>query len=406
MAEIAPFKGIFYNTKIINLKDVVTPPYDVISLSQRERFYQKSPYNIIRIILGKEKNKYIQARRCFIAWQRDRILCQDKNEAIYLYQQRFRIKGERKERFAFLALLKLENLKTGSILPHERTFLQCRKDRYKLLARCLANFSPIFLLYQDPEKRIETELKKETKKISLLEFKDGEEVTHKIWRLTEKNKIRKLISLMKGEKIYIADGHHRYLSALLFHQRNQKRSSSFVLAYFTNIFSPSLSILPVHRLIIPGKRNFGEIRAEMGKFFEIKKASKEMMFKQLQSSSPRHSFGLYLGERKFFLLILKDEKVIENFISKEKATKYLDVAIAHKLLIEHLFKSNEILYSKDEELLIKRVDQEKGKSVAVFLNSVKSAELIDVCGRRKILPPKSTYFYPKIPAGLLIYRFD
>ena len=404
MAEIAPFKGIFYNTKI-NLKDVVTPPYDVISPSERERFYQKSPYNIIRIILGKEKNRYIQARRCFIAWQRERILCQDKNEAIYLYRQRFRIKGGRKERFGFLALLKLENLKTGSIIPHERTFLQYRKDRYQLLARCLANFSPIFFLYRDPEKRIETELKKETKKIPFLEFKDEEKVTHQIWRLTKKNRIRRLISLMKGGRIYIADGHHRYLSALLFHQRNQKRSSSFTLAYFTNISSPSLSILPVHRLIIK-KRNFGEIREQIKKFFAIKKASKEMMFKQLKYHSHRHSFGFYLGEGKFFLLILKDEKVMENFVSKEKATRYLDVVIAHKLLIEHLFKSNEIFYFKDEELLIKRVNQEKGKSVAVFLNPVKSAELIDVCGRRKILPPKSTYFYPKIPAGLLIYKLD
>ncbi len=405
MARIAPFKGIFYNAKTIDLEDVVTPPYDVISDSEREKFYQKSPYNIIRIILGRGKNKYIQARRCFVAWQRTKILCQDKNEAIYLYQQRYRVKGEKRERFGFLALLKLEDLKAGSILPHERTFPQWRKDRYKLLGHCRANFSPIFSLYQDPEKLIETELKKEAKRIPFLKFRDEEDILHQIWRLTEKNRIRKLISLMNRKRIYIADGHHRYLSALLFHQRNQKKSSSFVLSYFTNISSPSLSILPVHRLIIPGRRNFGEIRAKMGRFFAIKKTNKGMIFKQLQSYSQRHSFGLYLGEGKFFLLILKDEKVMEDFV-KEKTTKYLDVVIAHRLLIEWLFKSNEIFYSKDENLLIKRVDQEKGKSVAVFLNPIKSVELIDVCGRRKILPPKSTYFYPKIPAGLLIYRFD
>lgn len=405
MAKIAPFKGIFYNTKIIkNLDDVITPPYDIISPSAQEKFYQKNPYNIIRIILGKEKNKYMRAKDCFTAWQRNGVFCQDKKETIYLYRQRYRIKGEKKENFGFLALLKLEDLKTGSVVPHERTVLKYRKDRYKLLTHCQANFSPIFVLYQDREKRIETELEMETKKAPFLKFKDGEGILHQVCSLTDKEKIRRLISLIRNKKIYIADGHHRYLSALLFHQRNQKRGSSFVLSYFTNIFSPTLRILPVHRLI-RSKRDFGRIKAEIERFFEIKKTTKEMIFRQLQSNSHRHSFGLYLGNGRYFLLILKDERVMENFVD-QKAIRYLDVAIAHKLLIEHLFKSNEVLYFKDEEILIKKVDQEKRGTLAIFLNPVKNTQLINVCGRRRVLPPKSTYFYPKIPAGLLIYRFD
>ena len=405
MAEIAPFKAVFYNPKIVHLEDVVTPPYDVIDPVQKEKFYQKSPYNIIRIILGKERDKYVQANNYFTAWQRDKIFCQDKKEVIYLYRQRYCIRKKKKESFGFLALLKLESLKNGSVIPHEKTFLQHRKDRYQLLAHCRANFSPIFSLYQDTEQRIGKELKKETGKIPFLEFRDGEKVMHQVWRLTDKVTIKRITSLMKNKKIYIADGHHRYQSALLFHQRNPERSSPFVLSYFTNILAPSLSILSTHRLINKRKK-FAETMKQVEKFFEIRETEKKEFFKQLQFYSHRHSFGLYPGKGKFFILILRNEKIMKNFVNKEDVTKYLDVTIAHKLLIEHLFKSNEVSYFKDEELLLMKVDEEKGKTIAIFLNPIRATQLMEICGKRKVLPQKSTYFYPKIPAGLLIHRFD
>ncbi len=404
MTKIAPFKAVFYNPKVVLLEDVVTPPYDVIEPAQREKFYQKSPYNIIRIILGKEKDRYVRANNCFTAWQRDKIFCQDKKEAIYLYRQRYRIKKKKKESFGFLALLKLESLKNSSIIPHERTFLQHRKDRYQLLAHCRANFSPIFSLYRDTEQMIGNDLKKETGKIPFLEFRDGEKVLHQVWRLTNKATIKRITSLMENKRIYIADGHHRYQSALLFHQRNPKRSSPFIISYFTNILAPSLSILPTHRLISK-RKNFAETRKQMEKFFEVRETDKERFFKQLQSYSHRHSFGLYLGKGKFFILILRDEKIMKDFVNKGDATKYLDVTIAHKVIIEHLFKANEVSYFKDEELLLRRVDEEKRETIAVFLNPVRATQLMEICEKRKVLPHKSTYFYPKIPAGLLIHKF-
>jgi len=403
MAKIIPFKGIFYNRQIIkNLKDVITPPYDVINTEEREKFFQKSPYNIIRIILGKEKNRYREAKDYFAAWQKDKVLCQDKKKAIYLYWQKYRIKGEIKEQFGFLALLKLENLKNSSVIPHEGTILKYREDRYKLLAATKANFSPIFLLYQDSKQEIEKELEEDKQNYPWFSFEDEKGLRHQVCSLTNEKKIRKLIEKIKNKNIYIADGHHRYLSALHYYQKNRRENSSFVLAYFTNVFSPSLSILPVHRFIRSEKK-FEKIKSRIEKYFEVRKSKKGEIFKQLQSHSSRHSFGLYLGDRKFFLLILKDERIMDNF-ADEKDLRCLDVIIAHKVLIERFFKSDETFYFRDEESLIEKVDQEKGKSVAIFLNPIKSAQLMNICEKRKILPPKTTYFYPKIPAGLLIHR--
>ena len=446
MAKIIPFKGILYNKeKIRDMKDVVAPPYDVISPPEQEELYKRHENNVVRLILGKESdsdtpdnNRYTKAKDSFDSWQKDSILIKDAFPSIYVYSQEYHLgetEGfEKKRRLGFIALSKLENFGEGKIHPHENTLAKPKEDRLKLMQHCNANFSSIFGLFSDPSKRIDSVLKDYMRHPPLHDLVDDAGMRHTLWAIRDNKVIQIITGVMSDKQVFIADGHHRYETAINY--RNEMREKlpnftgeelyNYVMMYFTNTNSEGLSILPIHRLV-SNLSNFDKkkIIKKAGEFFNIEKLSlnesdektvKQKLFSDMKERGKKeHIFGMYLGNDEYLLLTLKDEDVLDRLItnSRHPSWKKLDVTILHTLLIEKVLKISEknlaeqknITYTISGDEAIK--DVKAGKyQIALFLNPTKIEEVKDVATAGEKMPQKSTFFYPKLLTGLVMNKLE
>ena len=446
MAKIIPFKGILYNKeKIRDIKDVVAPPYDVISPAEQEELYKRHENNVVMLILGKESNsdtpdnnRYTKARDSFDSWQRDSILIKDAFPSIYVYSQEYHLgetEGfEKKRRLGFIALSKLENFGEGKIHPHENTLAKPKEDRLKLMQHCNANFSSIFGLFSDPSKRIDSVLKDYMRHSPLYDLVDDAGMRHTLWAIRDNKVIQIITGVMSDKQVFIADGHHRYETAINY--RNEMREKlpnftgeelyNYVMMYFTNTNSEGLSILPIHRLV-SNLSNFDKkkIIKKAGEFFNIEKLSlnesdektvKQKLFSDMKERGKKeHIFGMYLGNDEYLLLTLKDEDVLDRLItnSRHPSWKKLDVTILHTLLIEKVLRISEknlaeqknITYTISGDEAIK--DVKAGKyQIALFLNPTKIEEVKDVATAGEKMPQKSTFFYPKLLTGLVMNKLE
>jgi len=446
MAKIIPFKGILYNKeKIRDMKDVVAPPYDVISPPEQEELYKRHENNVVRLILGKESdsdtpdnNRYTKAKDSFDSWQKNSILIKDAFPSIYVYSQEYHLgetEGfEKKRRLGFIALSKLENFGEGKIHPHENTLAKPKEDRLKLMQHCNANFSSIFGLFSDPSKRIDSVLKDYMRHSPLYDLVDDAGMRHTLWAIRDNKVIQIITGVMSDKQVFIADGHHRYETAINY--RNEMREKlpnftgeelyNYVMMYFTNTNSEGLSILPIHRLV-SNLSNFDKkkIIKKAGEFFNIEKLSlnesdektvKQKLFSDMKERGKKeHIFGMYLGNDEYLLLTLKDEDVLDRLItnSRHPSWKKLDVTILHTLLIEkvlgvsekNLAEQKNITYTISEDEAIK--DVKAGKyQIALFLNPTKIEEVKDVATAGEKMPQKSTFFYPKLITGLVMNKLE
>ena len=446
MAKIIPFKGILYNKeKIRDMKDVVAPPYDVISPPEQEELYKRHENNVVRLILGKESdsdtpdnNRYTKAKDSFDSWQKNSILIKDAFPSIYVYSQEYHLgetEGfEKKRRLGFIALSKLENFGEGKIHPHENTLAKPKEDRLKLMQHCNANFSSIFGLFSDPSKRIDSVLKDYMRHSPLYDLVDDAGMRHTLWAIRDNKVIQIITGVMSDKQVFIADGHHRYETAINY--RNEMREKlpnftgeelyNYVMMYFTNTNSEGLSILPIHRLV-SNLSNFDKkkIIKKAGEFFNIEKLSlnesdektvKQKLFSDMKERGKKeHIFGMYLGNDEYLLLTLKDEDVLDRLItnSRHPSWKKLDVTILHTLLIEkvlgvsekNLAEQKNITYTISEDEAIK--DVKAGKyQIALFLNPTKIEEVKDVATAGEKMPQKSTFFYPKLLTGLVMNKLE
>ncbi|MBI3582671.1 MAG: DUF1015 domain-containing protein [Nitrospinae bacterium] len=448
MAKIIPFKGILYNKeKIRDMKDVVAPPYDVISPAEQEELYKRHENNVVRLILGKESNsdtsdnnRYTKARDSFDSWQRDSILIKDAFPSIYVYSQEYHLgetEGfEKKRRLGFIALSKLEDFGEGKIHPHENTLAKPKEDRLKLMQHCNANFSSIFGLFSDPSKRIDSVLKDYMRHSPLYDLVDDAGMRHTLWAIRDNRAIQIITGVMSDKQVFIADGHHRYETAINY--RNEMRGKlpnfsgeelyNYVMMYFTNTNSEGLSILPIHRLV-SNLSDFDkkEIVKKAGEFFNIEKLSfnesdekavRKRLFSDMKERGEKeHIFGMYIGDDDYILLTLK-EGGQEEVNSKQygvgsKQVKKLDVTILHTLLIEKILGISEkslaeqknITYTISWDEAIK--DVKAGKyQIALFLNPTKIEEVKDVAAAGEKMPQKSTFFYPKLITGLVMNKLE
>jgi len=419
MAEIKPFRGIIYNQeKIKDLAKVTAPPYDVISPLEQQLYYKSHPYNVIRLILGRElpqdnekENKYTRAHCFFREWLSRGILKKEKEPAIYVYEKKYSLKGRDGRRKGFLALMKLEKFGTGVIFPHEQTFPKPGTDRLRLLESCRANFNPVFCLYTDSLHLIDQHLEE---KEAMFESKDPDGIKHVVGRIKNKNIIRKICKEMQDKKIFLADGHHRYLTALKFRDAQHKRSTSgkrsedFILVYFLNMGIDAVTILPVHR-VIGGltPEQVSKLRSKMGDFFQIEilkfnsdteAVQRKKMLERIDYAQDSTTFGMYCGENGYCLLKLKD---IKRFSAEKINTAVLDAILKKILKRNQLEKGREIDFIKDETEATELVRKEKYQ-IAFFLRPLSLKEVRETSLAGKILPPKSTYFYPKPLSGLVM----
>ena len=433
MAEILPFKGIRYaQGKGEALERVVSPPYDVISSEEREGLYRKSDYNIIRLILGKEfpgddekNNKYSRAAAFFREWLREGILREDEKPAIYIYEQEYFHKGEKKIRRGFLALLRLEDFARGAILPHEETLSRPREDRLHLLRACQANLSPIFALYADPTRVMDGLLEEERE--LLLEAKDAQGEKHRLWAFTSNEKIERLKRFLKDKELYLADGHHRYETALNFRNEMRQKSSSctgreaynYLMAYLTNMDSAGLVILPAHRLVSGLENLNGErLREGLNRLFEVTPFGEgEDNLQRLLSSleeknAEEHLFGMY-GAEGLCLLRLRDEAVLRRLIEGDKpwSWKRLDITILHQVILNGILAvgkrldEEKIAYLADAGEAFRSVREGKHQ-LAFFVNPTRVSQVRDIARAGERMPGKATYFYPKLLSGLVMRKIS
>jgi len=407
--DIRPFRGVIYNKeKIKDLSKVMAPPYDVISPSEQDFYYKLHPYNVIRLILGKEypgdnisNNRYLRAAKYFREWLSQDILKKEKNESIYVYEEEYFIEGEKRERKGFISLMRLEDFNRGVIFPHEDTLSAPREDRFKLLCACEANLSPIFSLYSDPRQEIEKYFKRSN---FLIRVNDKEGIKHCLKVIKEKEIITKIREIMKDKRVFIADGHHRYLTALKF--RNQMRGrykgeENFVMMYFSNTESTDLTILPTHRVIGNLKEDsLLRLRSRINDFFVVKRMSLEEMWRKMRENDRKRTFGMYIGGNEYYLLILKDRFSLS--FKEEVDTTILNKVVIQEILgKKELKKGKEINFFREKERVIDSVS--KGKyQVAFFLNppSLNQIKKISLSGKK--MPPKTSFFYPKLLSGLVM----
>lgn len=425
MAKIKPFRAIIYNqAKIKDLASVVCPPYDVISYQKQEYYYDINPCNLIHILLGKDmpnEDKYERAGNYFKDWLKNKILVPDDAPCVYFYSQQYILKGEKKARYGFIALLRLADEKSN-VFGHENTRIEPKEDRLMLLRQVKANLSPIFVLFPDRKRIIQRIQQQYTyDKKPFIDIVDDEKIAHKVWRLSSPDILDKLQKEMQGENIFIADGHHRYEVACAFREQAIKKLGgttgeegfNYILAYFTNTESRGLTILPIHRLVKSDlSLGMDELKISLKENFDVEEVKDKIRFFFLmdKGGQTEHLLGLY-KDKKYWLLRLKNIKILDRIISdKSPKLRSLDVTILNYLILKNIFKldldsKENITFSPHAEELIERVDSDSSY-MAFFLNPVKVQQIISLALTGEKMPAKSTYFYPKVLSGLVINKHE
>ena len=437
MAEIIPFRGIFYNPdKIHDLADVVTPPYDIISKQEQHNFYKRHPHNIIRLILNRktendtsENNPHTRAADFFNKWLSENVLLRDKSPALYLTSVEFPSENKTITRFGLIALVGLEPFEKGIILPHEKTFSKIKSERLDLMKACHANFSPIFSLYSD-QKNILGSLKDAAlNKTPDINFTDNKDQRHRLWRITDTTVHRYISSVMKEKRLFIADGHHRYETALNYRNWVSNNNPDFstdhpanyVMMYLSSMEDPGLIILPAHRMLtgiqdsvlaafIQKIRNYFDITTISFKEREREKAQAEFI-STLKSNNSKNIIGVFMKDRPEFYLLTLKPNVMEEMFGDEfsDSLRNLDVTVLTRLIFIEILGFDQsmlddekiIAYSSSTIEAIDRVASDEC-DIAFILNPTKISQVRNIAEEGLIMPRKSTYFYPKVITGQVL----
>jgi uncharacterized protein (DUF1015 family) len=433
MIRIAPFRGVLYSQKKIrDLAKVIAPPYDVISKAEQERLYKKSPYNFVRLDLSQEPDSYDGVAQMLNEWQAQGIFERDEQPAIYFLSQRFKLKGgEEKIRQGFIALIQLQDLGGGDIRPHEKTHDAPKEDRLKLMLACQAQLSPIFALYAQPKQTINRILALAVEGVApLLEVEQDNGDVCSMWRITDPQAIQKVHLEMQDQQLLIADGHHRYEATLSYRDRmRQERgqwtgqeSFNYIMAYCANINDDNVVILPTHRLVrgYPHKP-FLELEEALQTYFYVEQhpktpEGKVSFLKALKTAAKKHRVigASFKRDPRYLILRLKNKRIMQRLAKDLSAPlRELDVTTLHFLILEHLLgmppelqeSGTTIQYSQDEEAVLHALEKEDFQA-AFILTATKPEEIQAIVAGGEKMPQKSTYFYPKLPSGLVVNKID
>ena len=411
MAEIIPFRGILYNVSRVSAEDVLAPPYDVITPEYREALYMQSPYNVVRIDFGKEQagdnetdNKYTRAGKYLDTWLKEGVLVRSEKPSIYAYEMCYTINGMRKSLLGFLCLVKLEELSKGSIFPHECTHSKPKQDRLNLMKSCKANTSPIFSLYKSPKGRISDILSKVSATRPYMESENIAGDLHRLWQIDDAGEIEMIRQELKDKAIFIADGHHRYETALEYYKEisaKEKPTSmkpfDHVLMFLANMMDEGLTILPTHRLL---KEIPGNIDAVLSEFFDAENVKDDFSIRE-NLSGKKGVFGFFRrGDDIWHTLKYRGG----NLSDIHPDLRGIDVIILHELVLRKILKTEEIGYEMDIKRALEKV--RSGEFNAAFFLNPTGVDDVEKAALSSVrMPPKSTYFYPKLLTGLAINKF-
>ena len=414
MPKVSPFRGLLFNREKVSGNDVIAPPYDVISPEYKDVLYNKSPHNIVRIDFGKEmpgdtesSNKYTRSSAMLEEWTRAGILVRDDEPAFYACEMDYTDMGRKKMLKGIFGLVKIVELGNG-VYPHEMTRSKPKADRLDLMRHCMANVSPIYSIYNSPE-RVTSKILDSISGEPYLTAEDSDGAFHKLFRITDPSKTELISKELSDKAILIADGHHRYEVALEFKKEmdlktgrtdDEPRPWDYVLMFLANISDEGITILPTHRMVrgISGKEAVVE---KLGADFEFKELPPDADICSVIPKEGKHTFGLYLNtERKWYMLKYLGGKLKDLHPSLNS----LDVVVLHELILKRDLGITDVAYEMDVKEAIRQVHSGDYDAI-FFLNPTGVDDIEGVACANLRMPPKSTYFYPKLLTGMVINKF-
>jgi uncharacterized protein (DUF1015 family) len=444
MARIYPFRALRYNPGLVRAEDVVTQPYDKITPAMQQSYYRRSPQNLVRIILGlpelfdsEENNVYTRAAGYFRDWREEGVLTPDNESSVYAYSQRYEVPGSAgviQERRGFIALGELVDYSQGIIFRHEKTLPKAKSDRLNLLRATHAHFGQIFMLYSDPGRSAEQLLFSDPTTPDI-ELTDEYGVLHRVWRISEPGTINMLLSAMQDKKLIIADGHHRYETALNYSREHAPQSSApterpagnlpqpsypeaATMMTFVNMDSPGLTILPTHR-VVHGLKNFdpADFLRGAAQYFDIQNVTATgdaaATMQQLANAGKTGTSFIAVTRTGSHLLTAKAAEIEARLADQPERQRQLDIVQLHSVLLEGVLDISPQAILDQSHLRYVReaadaIGQARGgeADVAFLMNPVTLDQLREVAFAGDVMPQKSTDFYPKLLSGLTIYALD
>jgi uncharacterized protein (DUF1015 family) len=448
MAEIQPFRAFRYDTKKNPLENVLTQPYDKISPAMQDKYYAASPDNLIIIEKGRsfpgdtaENNVYTRAGAKVDEWIQSKTLVQDAAPAITIYSQEYLVPHThtKKTRTGFIALGRVEDYDKQVVFRHEYTLSGPKADRIELLKNTHMQTGQLFMLFNDAPGRVDAILDEWTKKHTPEQMTDEYGVIHRMWPVTDEKFIGRVQQAMSDKKILIADGHHRYETAI--NSRNEARERArargaaepdlyapeeFAMMTFVSTAAKGMTILPTHRMIKGVKDfDFGKFREKVARTFdwysypftndEERKAAYEEFRKDLEGGKhKRRAIGVYAGGGAFYLFALRKDADLEHLLSDvTEGQRALDIVLLHRLLLdkglgisaEAVTAGENVTYKREFDGALGAVDGGE-QQIAFLLNPVDVKQVAEIALGGDVMPQKSTDFYPKLLSGVAIYHVD
>jgi uncharacterized protein (DUF1015 family) len=442
MAEFAPFAGLHYDPTKVNVADVLCPPYDVIKGQMRDDLIARSPYNIVQVELpeatasgssvqGGEAEKYEAAASTLKQWRESGVLVKD-DPAFYAYEQEFAVpsSGEIKKRRGVLGALRLEEF-GDTVKPHEHTLSGPKEDRLKLLRATHTNTSPIFSLYDDSDGWVERLLETICDHGPLLEARDENDIIHRLWRVTDDESVNAIVAALEDESVFIADGHHRYETALNY--RNERRQAveasggtwngseleNWVMMMCVSTSDDGLVVLPTHR-VATGLSTDAVSRSieSLEEHFEVELVATESnaevqaqeLMARVNADSPRPRLGVHIAGQSYVVTLREGDAYLNSMeAGRSAAYNTLDVSVLHTLIMEHLLgidaaalaAGGHVAYTIDAAEAIGKVNRGEGQ-IAFLMRPTLVSQVQSVAAEGDKMPQKSTYFYPKVITGLVL----
>ncbi len=420
MAVVKPFRGLRYDCNVAGKIETLTcPPYDIISEEQRLGYLEANQYNVVRLELPKGQNAYEAAGKTLAEWKESGLLKRDEKPAIYIYEIEFEVKGEKNRVKGFICRVKLEEFSKGVVLPHEETLSKAKTDRFNLMRATNCNFSQVYSLYMDEEGKTRARIDRLSAGAPDVEMADEAGLIHRLWVVTDEAETQAVCGDFADRKLYIADGHHRYETALNYRNYLKERgivneSADYIMMMLVDMGHEGLTVFPTHRMVrrlykfIPEK-----LLVRCGQYFDV--AEFEGVEKIEGALKERYlkgdkAFALYCGGKKWHLLTLKSmEVMVELLPYMSEASRGLDVTVLHTLVLENILgidkesmaNQTNLTYTRDINEALSGVDSGEYQC-AFILNPTRVTEIRDVAKAGEKMPQKSTYFYPKLITGLVM----
>ena len=439
MADVAPFRGVHYNRERAGeLSAVAAPPYDIIPPALQEELHRRSPYNVVRLILGKDlpeddpgRNKYLRAAEQYRQWLEDRVLVREEAPRFYLYHLAFDLKTpagvRRLQRRGLVGRLRLTPYSERVVLPHERTLAAAKEDRFRLLSSARVCFSPVFVLFTDPEQELFRGLEPGALPAPTWECREQPEVVHRMWPIVDPDQIEAITAFFRPRRLFLADGHHRYETGLRYWEEIRRREprlaagAEWTLAYFTAAEDPGLIVLPYHRLLhsLAPEKLIGMI-GRLRQDFEVipvpasplspGPARQAFVQTLIAHGQSRSAFGLVFARGEAYWLLTKPEihRTRRAGIASRLDVTLLEGHVLEEVLaIDHraLLEEKNVTYETDYDKVLDALGRPPFQA-AFLLNPTPVRDILAAAEAGEIMPEKSTYFFPKPISGLVFNPLD